>query len=75
MDSAIEKVSDVVFSKSSEETQNVYNGTWHETYDEDMVTLGFRPPHEVAKMFEKHAMNSKVVLDVGGGKKSAFKPG
>ena len=67
MDQALQNVNNVVFAKSFEESTDNYT-KWSEVYDNDLTTLGCEPSLETAKMFEKYGMNSKMLLDVGGGK-------
>jgi len=67
MDQALDQVNKVVFSNSFQESNNVYT-KWSKEYDEDIKTLGCTPSLEAAKMLQSYGMETKCLLDVGGGK-------
>ena len=67
MDEALKHVNEVVFSNSLQESQRFYT-EWSKSYDKDVDALLCTYAVEAAKMLEKHAMNSKTLLDVGSGK-------
>ena len=67
MNQAWKTVNTVVFSNSFHESDKAYT-KWSEDYDQDVKMLGYFPSLEAAQMFVKHGMNSKLLLDVGGGK-------
>ena len=71
MDEALLNVNKVIFTNSLQKSQEAYT-EWSKSYDKDIDALFCATSIETAEMFEKHAMNSETLLDVGSGKKSCL---